>query len=80
VLAYAAVGRVVLRTHGRRDGVVYSFFPIPGNGGSLASNIHNSQGTVFLGREEGSTAVINVMEHDSADGSCNFWAAAQNKP
>ena len=60
--------------------VIYGFFPIPGNGGSLASNIHNSQGTVFLGREDGSTAVINVMEHDSADGSCNFWAAAQNKP
>lgn len=66
--------------HAAFDDVVYTFDPIAANGGVLASNIHNSQGTVFLAREDGSTAVVNVMEHDSADGSCNFWAAAQNKP
>src|SRR5207247_385650 len=58
--------------------VIFTFFPIPPNG-SLNGVFHNTQGTFFLGRDDGSTAVINAMEHDDGDGNCNFWAAAGNK-
>ena len=69
---------VILHSTNIQD-VIFSFFAIVPNG-SITGVFHNTMGTFFLGREDGSIAVINAMERDSDDGSCNFWAAAENRP